>query len=409
VNLRPKIVVLAPAITKHDVGEAYLGHRLLENLSDHFSITLVTYRLRKREEATLDLDCDEIVSWDEMPFFHRFERINSMLKPWFLDYYVKARRWLKKRISEDLSICLIYQMTPMSVRYPSPAVGLGIPFVIGPVGGSVPDLPAFRAEVMSTQGQWYMRLRDLDGWRLRNDPLLTQTFREAAKILVTSPHLYGMLGPDLHPKIEIFVEHGLDDIHPQTVKNGDTLRLLYVGRVVRTKGLRDAVRALALLPDSVEYTVDVVGDGPDLPAVKAEARELGLEKHIRFHGRLPRSEIDSFYSQADLFVFPSFREAAGGVIIEAMSFGVPQLCANFGGPAGIVTDKTGILVNAVSPRKFAEEIAKAICMLAKDRQLLRRLSEGSLLEARQQYHWRKRSDILASYLSAAIAKPESTK
>jgi len=254
-----------------------------------------------------------------------------------------------------------------------------------------------------------MRLRELDAWRVRHDPWLKQTFSEARKILVTSPHLFGIFDDAQHKKMAVFVEHGLDTVHVRSadLQNESKLRLLYVGRVVRTKGLRDAVRALALLPESLDYSFDVIGDGPDLPAVKAEAKELGVEGKINFVGRLPRSEIDAYYARANLFVFPSFREAAGGVIIEAMSHGVPQLCANYGGPAGIVTKETGVLVDPTNPSKFASDLAEKITRLAIDRMRLSRLAEGAATEAARTYLWERRGEILATYIDMFIgAEPK---
>jgi glycosyltransferase involved in cell wall biosynthesis len=205
-----------------------------------------------------------------------------------------------------------------------------------------------------------------------------------------------------------FVEHGLDAVYPRTLRAGGTLNLLYVGRVVRTKGLRDAVRALALLPEALDFRFDVVGDGPDLDAVKDETRRLGLEQKTAFHGRLVREKIDAFYARADIFLFPSFREAAGGVIIEAMSHGLPQLCADIGGPAGIVTPLTGFLVEPQSPPRFANEIATVIMRVANDRALLQRLSEGSLKEAAKTYLWPRRVEMLAGELQTVIAESRAT-
>src|SRR4029079_17697015 len=54
-----------------------------------------------------------------------------------------------------------------------------------------------------------------------------------------------------------------------------------------------------------------------------QATWLELTGRVRFHGH--RSEVDTFYRQADLFVFPSRLESFGLVVLEAMSYGVPTL------------------------------------------------------------------------------------
>src|SRR5699024_4418430 len=62
------------------------------------------------------------------------------------------------------------------------------------------------------------------------------------------------------------------------------VRLLFVGRVIRTKGVRDAIRALALLRDR-RLVFDVVGDGFDREACESLAGELGVADRVHFHGR----------------------------------------------------------------------------------------------------------------------------
>ncbi len=61
----------------------------------------------------------------------------------------------------------------LALRYPSPATGLGAPVVVGPLAGSLETPPGFEGE---TSGEpWYVKLRRLDRFRIRHDPLLRRT------------------------------------------------------------------------------------------------------------------------------------------------------------------------------------------------------------------------------------------
>jgi glycosyltransferase involved in cell wall biosynthesis len=231
--------------------------------------------------------------------------------------------------------------------------------------------------------------------------MLRSTYSNAARILVTSPHLYDLFPSSYHHKMQIFVEHGVEASLPRGLREQSAakrLRLLYVGRIVRTKGLRDGIRALAHVPGDIEVTLDVVGEGPDMPYCAGEVSRLALTNKVRFHGKLPRSEVDDFYSRADALLFPSFREATGGVIFEAMAAGLPQICAHFGGPAAIVTEKTGLLVNPTSPAQYPLDLASAIAKLANDRSLMARLSQGSIRRIDDEYIWPRRGEILKGIL-----------
>ena len=139
-----------------------------------------------------------------------------------------------------------------------------------------------------------------------------------------------------------------------------TVHLLYVGRLVRTKGLRDAIRALARLTTSTPVVLEVVGDGPDRAACEALVAELGLGRAVRFHGRQPRERVEGFYRSADIFVFPSYREPGGNVVFESMGYGVPLVVSDLGGPGSFVDETCAIRVHPNDPDQYADDLAAAI-------------------------------------------------
>ena len=79
-------------------------------------------------------------------------------------------------------------------------------------------------------------------------------------------------------RFEVMSETGIAGLPRRSIAAGHEgpVRLLYVGRIVRTKGLRDAIRALGAPPDLDPVVFDVVGDGFDREACEALARELGV-------------------------------------------------------------------------------------------------------------------------------------
>ena len=165
------------------------------------------------------------------------------------------------------------------------------------------------------------------------------------------------------------------------------LRLLFVGRVIRTKGVRDAIRAIAKLKDIDVLRFDVVGDGDDLPACKDEARALGVSDVVTFHGRQPRSDVDAFYARADVFVFPSFREPSGNAVIEAMSHGLALIVADRGGPGFVVDDECGFRIPVADPQHFASQIAEAIHKLALEPNLVVVMGTAAREKVRRQFLW----------------------
>jgi glycosyltransferase involved in cell wall biosynthesis len=250
--------------------------------------------------------------------------------------------------------------------------------VIGPVAGSLETPSAFQSECESAP--WYTKLRRLDGFRLRFDPWLRHSYQSADVVIGVAPYVADLLKPIPIRWFELASETGVHDVpDPSAGKSPsrDALQLLYVGRVIRSKGLRDVVRSMGMLRDLPGIHLHAAGDGEDLPACREEARSLGVGDRITFLGRVPRDHVESLYRQCDAFVFPSFREPSGNVVFEAMRWGLPVITTNRGGPAFVVDDHSGIRLAADTPSQLAADLAATIRRLAGDPQSLRRLSQGA--------------------------------
>jgi glycosyltransferase involved in cell wall biosynthesis len=373
-----RLVLIAPTSDGEDVGEAWSTHQWVRLLGSRHDVTLLTYHKRGRTPARQQLSDlpIRVVEWMEPPLVGRAERLNSMLKPGYVPFYRKARRWLKMALAAGEQFDLVHQLAPLALRYPSPGIGLGLPCVIGPVGGSLDSPPAFAAE--EGGAPWFVGLRGLDEWRLKHDRLLRRTFEDADCVIGIADYVRDLLDTMAVRRFEFMSDTGVNQLQPVIDRsaNRGPLRLLFVGRLIRTKGVRDAVRAMSLIPD-VAAELDVVGDGYDRAACEDLARELGVTARVRFHGRLDRSEVDDFYRSADVFFFPSYREPGGIVVSEAMAFGLPLVVCARGGPATTVNDKCGIRVAATDPGQYARDLAAAVRRLADDPQLRQSMGDAA--------------------------------
>jgi glycosyltransferase involved in cell wall biosynthesis len=218
-------------------------------------------------------------------------------------------------------------------------------------------------------------------------------------VLVGAPYVVDMLKTMRIKRFELFSELGVDDLPRQQNYRSCFSRtsLLHVGRTVRTKGLRDVIRALARLRDMSGLTLDVAGDGPDLPVCEREASRLGIADRVQFHGRLDPDGVRRLYERSEIFVFPSFREPSGGVIIEAMSYGLPVITVARGGPDYLVDDTCGVKVDAVTPDQLAADLARVIGHLAANPALRRSLGEGARRRVHRIALWPSKIEQLMSY------------
>jgi glycosyltransferase involved in cell wall biosynthesis len=164
--------------------------------------------------------------------------------------------------------------------------------------------------------------------------------------------------------------------------------LLSVGRAVEKKGYDTLLRALALLPDDLNWRFEHIGGGDVLPKLKALAGELGLFDRITWKGALAQEEVLDHYRRADLFAL-ACRIAANGdrdglpnVLVEASSQSLPCISTSVSGvPELLVDGENGLLVGPDDPNALAAALETAI----RDPALRRRL--GDAAEARVRGHF----------------------
>jgi glycosyltransferase involved in cell wall biosynthesis len=287
------------------------------------------------------------------------------------------------------------------MRYPSPLAGFGIPYIIGPVGGSIDSPLAFRQE--EDTAAWYVGLRSFDRLRLRSDPLLRKTFDGASCVIGIAPYVKDVLKDRSIHRLEIMSETGIErlpDPVDRSARRGP-VKLLFVGRLIRTKGARDAIRAMNLLRD-LQVVLDIVGDGSDRAACESLVSELRLKDRVFFHGQQPRDAVQKFYTAADIFVFPSYREPGGNVIFEAMGSGLPMVVCDQGGPGSAVDDSCGVRLRAISPEKYAQDIAGAIKRLVSDQNLRLSLGEQARRRVAEIALWDRKIEQLEAIYNTVL-------
>jgi glycosyltransferase involved in cell wall biosynthesis len=135
-------------------------------------------------------------------------------------------------------------------------------------------------------------------------------------------------------------------------------RILFVGRVVREKGILDLLAALTLLQArGRRVRLDVVGDGEGRAA--AEDAAAPLDGAVRFHGTC--GDVRPFMLDADLLALPSYGEGLPRALMEAGAAGLPVIGSRVPGIMEIVRDgETGMLVEPGDAAGLAGAIERAL-------------------------------------------------
>jgi glycosyltransferase involved in cell wall biosynthesis len=405
-----KVLLLSYGFDGADVGEALIAYRWAKMLAPHVELTLLAFQRVGRSPLEEQIPEAEVVTWQEPAFLIRHaERLNAALKPAYPLLYCHVQKWLRAQKRAGRHFDLAHQIMPQAARYPSPFYNQDIPYIVGPLGGSLATPSAFAKEVSAER--WFARLRVMDTWRFRYDPWLRRSYTGADLVLGVAPYMRERLAPIPLKRFEPLLELGIETLAPERSQRADRrLRLLHVGRGVRTKGLRDTIRALALLPDLPEVTLTSAGDGEEIALCRAEATRLGVAERVTFLGKIPHDEVEMLYRESDIFTFPSFREPAGGVLYEAMRWGLPVITVDYGGPAHITDDCCAFRLPVSTPEALARDIAGAIRTLHDDP--TRRIAMGQAARARVAAEglWKNKAkqlldlyeDVLADHRTSAL-------
>jgi glycosyltransferase involved in cell wall biosynthesis len=140
---------------------------------------------------------------------------------------------------------------------------------------------------------------------------------------------------------------------------------LYVGRLVRDKGVFDLLEAYSRLEPSLRASIGLVfaGTGSAQPELLERAAQIAPGA-IQFPGFVHREELPEIYALADAFVFPTHSDPWGLVVNEAMACGLPMIATNVAGCAlDLVQDGwNGFVVPPGNP----SQLAQAMVTLAQD-------------------------------------------
>lgn len=171
-------------------------------------------------------------------------------------------------------------------------------------------------------------------------------------------------------------------------------RILFVGQVIRGKGVDVLLRALAGLKGVWKFAL--AGRGSALPKCEALIDKLGLRERVEIFGHLTPAELLQQYQRAQISVVPSvWQEPFGMVGIEAMRLGRPVVAFASGGiPEWLREGETGLL----APTGSVVGLRRALQTLLDDPERARQMGQRGQIVARDVFSFSRYVDNLALML-----------
>jgi glycosyltransferase involved in cell wall biosynthesis len=128
-------------------------------------------------------------------------------------------------------------------------------------------------------------------------------------------------------------------------------RIIFIGRLVKWKGIEFFPKILDSIPEDIEFLV--VGGGP----LEDEIINLSKKyKNIKYFGDVPHSKIPELLSISDVLILPTFTEASPNVVIEASAVGIPSVAFSVGDVPNLLPRENGFAIKPYDINEFCNSI-----------------------------------------------------
>lgn len=208
----------------------------------------------------------------------------------------------------------------------------------------VPTLIAGRPVVLHWHGGRFVDF--YNGSPIWQKRIIAWTFARSARVIALSAQWNQTLS-SMFPAAQVTtIPNPVDIPTVPALLDSDPPCVLFLGRIVRAKGIDDLLEAWRqVLVVSPKALLILGGDG-DVGAARVLARSLGIEKSVKFAGWVDGETKFDLLRNASAFALPSHAEAMPMAVLEAMAWGLPIVATRVGGiPHAVRDGKDGLLVD----------------------------------------------------------------
>jgi glycogen(starch) synthase len=287
-------------------------------------------------------------------------------------YLLHARRRLDQLLRErEFDLAHFYFALPTGLLAGYWRARTGLPYIVSLRGSDVPN---------------YDRSPVLRIFHKLLHPVSRRILTEAKAVIANSAALRD-LALRTFPDVEIdVITNGVcaRSFHPSEERRpNDVVRVISVARLIKRKGLEDALNALAAMK-ARNVELHLVGLGPQMQKIERLAEQLGIADRVVFRGHLRGEELARAYRESDVFLLPSLSESFSMALLEGMASGLPVVATRIGGIPELVEDGVnGLLVPAHAPDRLAD----ALDTLSASPELRARFGRNNRRKIETRYGW----------------------
>jgi len=325
--------------------------------------------------------------------------------------------WTKKslvRAREVLGTAkfdVVHHATFSTCRVACPLWQLGLPTVIGPVGGGE-STPWISMGSMSWPQRMYEAGRAAANAMLPFSPSLRQAAKHAGVFLASNqPTREMLLRLGALPEnimtlpVVFFSDEQLRGFAAKRKTEHPRLQLFASGILEGRKGIALVLQAMSMAKRrGLACEMTIPSQGPELGHLRRLAVELGLGQDVHFPDTLSREDYWAKLRDSDVYAMPSLRDNCPATLLEAMLCGCAPIVADCNGPGEVVPGEAGIKIAPASPSEMTQAIAESLLELDANRPKLRDLGTNAALHVRNHFTEKKYLEVIESAYARAIAR-----
>ena len=392
-------------------GEDLTGWRLMEQLARFHDLWVFTHGYNKpgiSEALTGKPLPNARFIFIELPKALKWlYRIEFGQRIYYYLWQIKAWR-VARKLHREVRFEATHHLTFGNDWIPS-FIGafLPVPFIWGPVGGGQ-RTPKPLLKEYSLYGRFAEAARNCAQGVGRRMRVRKRCLKRARAVLVCNRETRAKMPRKYQDKIMYFPVNGIaaEDFVDEAsglIRDGQRFKVITAGRLHRLKGFSLAVEAFGAFAEKhPESEMVIIGEGPEERRIRGLISRLGLEDKIRILPWLPRREVLANMRSSDVFLFPSFRDGGGAVVVEAMGSGIPVVVVDSGGPGAHVSEAWGIKVTPSSRESVVREMTVALGKLYSGPELVRKLGEAGRKRALEFYAWDKLGERMREIYEFAV-------